>query len=60
MAKRGQPRGSEKFGLASKVIVHDLMNSHTKFQRLFIILTIVVIIDIGMCDKSKLIIEVNL
>ena len=43
------PQGAEKFGLASKVKVHGLRNSHAKFQRFFIIWTIVVIFDIFLC-----------
>ena len=34
-------KGSEKFGLASKVKEYGLRNSHANFQRLFKILTIV-------------------
>ena len=39
------PRGSEKFGLASKVIVYGPRNSHAKFQRFLIKVTIRAIFD---------------
>ena len=35
------PRGSEKFGLASKVIVYGPRNFHAKFERFLIKVTIV-------------------